>query len=294
MRPLCTVLNRSNRFFRQQRRFFAAQFDGEMSEIYSKMAAQHHHPKGPWNKILKVVQAELPGDGQGKTVLDIASGPGEPALSIAKALPGASVISTDISPDMSEKAVAAAAAAGVTNMTARVVDAVDMSEFKDGTLDAVTCCYGYMFPEDKQKALDETIRVLKPGGVLVATTWDRVDMVSLAGDIMTAVLGKKPPPPPINPMSLAEPGLFEGMLEKAGFSGLEVTTSTYPFNFGSEKDFQVKIGTILLRDKLKEMDAIETGEKAFWDNVGKYTTTDANGDMLLPENTFKMVVARKP
>ena len=36
----------------------------------------------------------------------------------------------------------------------------------------VTCCYGYMFPTEKETALAETLRVLKPGGTLVATTWD--------------------------------------------------------------------------------------------------------------------------
>ena len=42
----------------------------------------------------------------------------------------------------------------------------------DASYDVVTCCYGYMFPTEKETALAETLRVLKPGGTLVATTWD--------------------------------------------------------------------------------------------------------------------------
>jgi ubiquinone/menaquinone biosynthesis C-methylase UbiE len=45
-------------------------------------------------------------------------------------------------------------------------DAQDLP-FQTDSVDIVTCCYGYMFPEDKELALAETYRVLKPGGTLV-------------------------------------------------------------------------------------------------------------------------------
>ena len=40
--------------------------------------------------------------------------------------------------------------------------------FDDNKFDVITCCYGYMFCEDKLKALQESYRVLKTGGMLVA------------------------------------------------------------------------------------------------------------------------------
>ena len=97
-----------------------------------------------------------------------------------------------------------------------------------------------MFPEDKAQSLKETLRVLKPGGALVATTWDALTLLKLTRAVMTEVLGEAPPPPPINPMALAEPGLFETMLKDAGFEGdsLAVETSTYAFDMGTEKGFQ--------------------------------------------------------
>lgn len=289
------LLRTSTKLFRQQQVSFAAapQFDAEISAIYAKVAAQHAHPKGPWPTMLRAVQAALLGSGEGAKVLDLASGPGEPALTIARHMPEATVISTDVSPDMTAKAEAAAAAAGVKNLTVQLADASELRDFGDGSVDVVTCCYGYMFPEDKQKAVEETFRVLKPGGTLVATTWDRTDILAISKDIMTAVLGKEPPPPAINPMSLAEPELFEAMLTKAGFKDLDVSTSTYPFNFTADKSLQVKIGTILLRDKLSELNAMEIAEKAFWENVHKYTTTDKEGNMIMPVNTFKLTVAKK-
>ncbi len=58
---------------------------------------------------------------------------------------------------------------GLANLTAYQGDAIDLSRFSDDTFD-LTLSFGPMYhlyePEDVQKAIDEAIRVTKPGGVL--------------------------------------------------------------------------------------------------------------------------------
>jgi ubiquinone/menaquinone biosynthesis C-methylase UbiE len=80
-------------------------FTGDTADMYARLFGQHFHDNGPWKLMVKEVVNALPSDGKGK-VLDIASGPGEPACLIAEALPRASVVSTDFSEIMVEKAVA--------------------------------------------------------------------------------------------------------------------------------------------------------------------------------------------
>ena len=75
----------------------------------------------------------------------------------------------------------------IPNVSPLLANAEDLSGIDDNSIDVVTCCYGYMFPGDKDKALSETYRVLKPGGSLVATTWVKLDMLSIVGDVMEAV-----------------------------------------------------------------------------------------------------------
>ena len=293
MLALTHTLRRAN--FRTAARAFsskaseAPQFDPEMVKAYNTMSANHRHPLGPWKLMSERVQKF---NKTNPVILDLASGPGEPAATIAAAMPNARVISTDVSEDM--VAAATNATKDLTNVETQVADAQDLKQFQDASIDIVTCCYGYMFPTDKDQALEETYRVLKPGGMLVATTWDNVDILKISRDVMTEVLGATPPAPPLNPMSLSEEGLFEGMVSKAGFTDIEQSTSTYPFKLGSDKSFQVKIGTLLLKDKIDEFGEAgwNKAEAAFWDNIGKYTTEE-DGEMVMPANTFRLTVAKK-
>jgi ubiquinone/menaquinone biosynthesis C-methylase UbiE len=107
----------------------------------------------------------------GQRVLDLASGPGEPAITIARLVgPAGQVTATDISSGMLESAAANAQAAGVTNLVTQVAPA-DALPFPDATFDRVTCRFGVMYFPDVRKALSEARRVLVPGGQAGFTVW---------------------------------------------------------------------------------------------------------------------------
>jgi len=274
----------------------APKFNPIMVKAYNHMAENHRHELGPWAAMVKECRTRMEAVNT-PTILDIATGPGEPAKSIALAMPNARIIATDVNEDMIKAATKQTE--DLDNVECVVADVEDLSNFEDESIDCVTCCYGYMFPTDKVQALKETRRVLKTGGSLIATTWDRIDIVSINKDIMTLLLGYTPPPTPLNPMSLSEKGLFKQLLNEAGFDNISQTTSTYPVDFGDEKEFQFTIGTILLRDVLDELnekseqgDVWERAEKAFWDVIHNYAYEE-EGRLILPHNTFRLTVAKK-
>lgn len=269
----------------------SAIFDGESGKIYAKIAEQHRHPNGPWNMILKKIKSiRIPVDAK---VVDLASGPGEPAITIATHVPSATVFSTDISLEMHK--MSAAKAITISNLKSMIADAQDLSVFDSNSVDIVTCCYGYMFPEDKKKALRESYRILKPGGVLIATYWRNLDMLKLTNDIMRTVLGQEPPPPPMNPMSLSVPGLFEDLIKSAGFNHeCEYIESCYPFSLGTDPEFQYRIVTLVVKPKLDELQAHVIAKKAFNDYVQNYTTIDSKtGSRVIPNNVFVMATVVK-
>lgn len=84
-------------------------------------ATQHEHTellRTLYDHIVSIVSRRSCG-GHDAALLDIASGPGEPALSIARALPGCSVLATDVACSMVHMARSRAECAGLTNLRCR-------------------------------------------------------------------------------------------------------------------------------------------------------------------------------
>ena len=96
-------------------------------------------------------------------------------MPLAKALPHAEVIATDLSPVAVSLIKKHAAAEGASNVAAQPADAQNLQDFENNTFAAVTCSYGLMFMPNHLKALREAHRVLQPGGLYVATLWAPLD-----------------------------------------------------------------------------------------------------------------------
>lgn len=153
-------------------------------------------------------------------VLDVASGTGEPGLTMASIVKGGSVTAVDLSEGMLEIAKDKAAAAGLYNFETKVADVCDLP-FEDASFDAISCRLGFMFFPDMQLAAKEMLRVLKPGGRMAVTVWGEPSknlwITSLMGAIKKNV--ELPAPPPEGPgmFRCAQPGFMSTLLERVGF-----------------------------------------------------------------------------
>src|SRR5882762_2432904 len=109
----------------------------------------------------------------GMRVLDLASGVGDPALSIAREVaPSGRVTATDLGPGMISLAEELARKKGLTNIEFREASAESLP-FPNESYDVLTCRFGIMFFPDLPKALRECLRVLKPGGRAVFVAWGK-------------------------------------------------------------------------------------------------------------------------
>ena len=107
--------------------------------------------------------AELAGARRGMSLLDLATGTGAAARAAARR--GASVVGVDRSPGM-----LAVARDLSPELDFRRADASALP-FERGSVDAVTCALSLSHFADCERALREVLRVLRPGGRLVASTW---------------------------------------------------------------------------------------------------------------------------
>lgn len=90
-------------------------------------------------------------------------------------MPHAHVVATDLSPVAVSLISDYALAEGVDNVESQPADAQNLEQFHDCSFGAVTCSYGLMFMPDHARALREAYRVLKPGGLYVASVWAALD-----------------------------------------------------------------------------------------------------------------------
>ncbi len=118
--------------------------------------------------------------------LDIASGTGEPGLTVARLAPGGHVFLTDLAPEMLGIATRRAAAQGITNFETIVCSADDLP-FGDATIDSVSVRFGYMFFPDVVKATAEFARVLRPGGRLCSSVWGNPEANPWTTIVMQAI-----------------------------------------------------------------------------------------------------------
>jgi SAM-dependent methyltransferase len=151
--------------------------------------------------------------------LDIASGTGEPGLTVARLAPQGRVVLTDISPEMLDVATRRAAAQGIGNVETRVCSADDLP-FEDGTFDSVSVRFGFMFFPDLAAAATELVRVLKPGGRLCASVWVKPEANPWT-TIPLQAIATEVPLPPVDPdkpnmYRCSSQGLVSGLLSGAG------------------------------------------------------------------------------
>jgi ubiquinone/menaquinone biosynthesis C-methylase UbiE len=151
--------------------------------------------------------------------LDVASGTGEPGLTIAKLSSLGRVVLSDLSADMLSVAARRAAAQGISTIETHVCSADDLP-FDDATFDSAAVRFGYMFFPDPAKATAEFRRVLKPGGRVAAAVWAPPADNPWTTIIMDAVATEIEVPPPDpdvpNMYRCAASGCISTLYEEAG------------------------------------------------------------------------------
>jgi ubiquinone/menaquinone biosynthesis C-methylase UbiE len=158
--------------------------------------------------------------GSQQVVLDIATGPGEPALSVAPLVgPEGKVFGIDPIPEMVAAARRAADRLEVRNVQFDVAFA-DHLLFPAGTFDAVISRFGVMFFPSPVDAVREMLRVLKPGRKLALAVWHFAERnpfhYSLSRVIDRYVDSPPPAPDALDAFRFASLGKLRKVLDEAG------------------------------------------------------------------------------
>jgi len=170
----------------------------------------------------------------GMAALDLASGTGEPAISLARRVgPTGSVVAADQSADLLEVASERARQKKLGNVITRQADAHKLP-FADGSFDLATCRFGVMFFADVVGALTELRRVLRPGARACFAVWGPIEQPywqttmkivqqHVGGDMLVAGSA--------DPFRFSAPGSLSDVLRRAGFRDVEESTQNLPWTW---------------------------------------------------------------
>ena len=125
----------------------------------------------------------------GDRVLDIAAGSGNAA--IPAALTGATVVASDLTPELLDAGRLLAEQRGAT-LEWREADA-EALPFGDGEFDVVMSCIGVMFAPHHRVAADELLRVCRSGGRIGLLSWTPQGFI---GQMLATMRPYAPAPPP--------------------------------------------------------------------------------------------------
>ena len=154
--------------------------------------------------------------------LEIAAGTGRVTRHIRERIqPSAKLIASDINEDM---LAVAKNKLGHLDIDWQNIDAQYLP-FTDNSINLVVCCFGYMFVPGKPKAFAEAYRVLKPGGLFLFTTWDKLENNAASytsRSIAEKYLGEPLPGSYDLATSMSDETMITSLLRDAGFLKISI------------------------------------------------------------------------
>ena len=172
-------------------------------------------------------------------VLDLASGTGEPGISLAQRVgPRGSVTAVDQSSELLNIAAERARNKKLSNFTTQQADAHRLP-FADQRFDLATCRFGVMFFSDAQRALAELRRVLKPGARACFAAWGPMEQPywrTTMKIVHRHVGGTVLQPGGSDPFRFSAPGSLSEMLSASGFHEAEESIQHLPWTWPGDAE----------------------------------------------------------
>lgn len=209
----------------------------QAAEAWHRWGSLLHTWLGPaTERMLDLAEVE-----SGSRVLDVAAGAGEQTIAAAQRVgPSGSVLATDLSPKILEFAQHAATAAGLGNVSTRVLDGERCDELDPNSFDAVISRVALVYFPDQRRALEGMRHALKPSGKKAAIVYSSADRNEFFS-IPVAIIRRRanlpaPAPGRPGPFSLGADGALEQLFNAAGYRDVKVERVSAPVRLPTASD----------------------------------------------------------
>jgi len=187
------------------------------------------------DELLKRVKIE-----KGMKILDIGTGPGEPAMTLSSRVgSNGQITGIDLSEKMIGLAKEAAKRNGLQNTSFLVMNAEDL-HFPEGSFDLVLSRFGFQIFTNPEKAASEAYKVLRKGGELGVVVWSTGDKVPALHVLVEPMMENVTPDETgyvPTPYELGGPGELIQLFSKAGFASATEDRVTKTLHFTDSEDY---------------------------------------------------------
>lgn len=200
----------------------------------------------------------------GAQALDVATGKGAVLLPAARAVgPDGHVTGIDLSDAMVREAAEEISRQAVDNVRVCRMDA-ERLQFPDASFDRVLCGFAIFYFPHCERALAEMRRVLRPGGRIALTTWDRSldEQWKWFEELLEAHLPPEaeteqtPEPDSLPSPEFDTPEELDEVMKAAGFTDVHVVSENVEFTYASEEVWWSSLWSHGMREELEAVEDI--------------------------------------
>ncbi len=166
-------------------------------------------------------------------LLELACGTGVLTRELISGLPSsAALVVTDYSESMLDfaKTTCESMPPEGPNLKWQIADGSNLP-FEDGRFDTIVCQFGLMFFPDKERALSEAKRVLRPGGRLIFNVWGTMQDNPIFFAVESALKARFPEEEGLmlpTPCSMADEEMLQTLMKEAGFKQIVTSRIQFP------------------------------------------------------------------
>lgn len=199
---------------------------------------------------------------KGQSILDVASGTGEPSLTLARRYgkKGISIVGVDGAEAMVARANQKAEAEALTCLQFRQMKA-EALDFENAQFDRVISRFGVMLFDDPLLGVSEMRRVLRHGGKMVIAIWGefyKIPSLYLIWDVLMKAMPKDKQPFTPRIGGLGAEGVLDTLLEEAGFEEdyLEIKPFILTYRYDDfESYWEISTSAGMLKEPLDSLSA---------------------------------------